>query len=54
MANVVCLLIILATFSIAIITLYHPLPEKSETLVNKVIDLSLVGVIGYLFTKSKI
>ena len=51
--NALALIIVIACFSLAFIASYVRIPAENQQLINKVIDMSLVGVIGWLFTQSK-
>lgn len=51
--NMIAVVAVLCCFTIAIISMFHPIPQTSETFINKVTDISLLGVMGYLYTKSK-
>lgn len=51
--NALAFLIVLACFTLAFVATKANIPTENLTLINKVIDMSLVGVIGWLFTQSK-
>ena len=51
--NIVAVLAVLLCFSLAFIVAYRQVPQSSELIINKVIDVTLMGVIGWLFTQSK-
>jgi hypothetical protein len=53
--NGVALFAIVCCFALAFIAamMRKEIPAANLTLVNKVIDVTLVGVVGWLFTQSK-
>jgi hypothetical protein len=51
--NALALVIVVACFSLAFVAAWVKIPAENLALINKVIDMSLVGVIGWLFTQSK-
>lgn len=51
--NIVAFTAVVLCFALAFIVAYRPVPQSSEIIINKVIDVTLMGVIGWLFTQSK-
>ena len=51
--NALAMVIVVACFVLAFAACYVKIPNENQQLINKVIDMSLVGVIGWLFTQSK-
>lgn len=51
--HIACVLVLCGCFALAFIAAFFQLPQGSEVLINKVTDLSLMGVVGYLFSQSK-
>lgn len=51
--NAVAVLAVLLSFGLAFTAAFKPIPQNAEVLINKVIDVTLMGVVGWLFTQSK-
>jgi hypothetical protein len=51
--NALAMVIVACCFTLAFVATKARIPAENLTLINKVIDMSLVGVIGWLFTQSK-
>lgn len=53
--NASAIFVLTCCFVIALIaeTMKKEIPESNLTLVNKVVDVCLMGVVGWLFTQSK-
>lgn len=51
--NAVSIIAILCCFALAFVAAFKNIPSENQQIVNKVIDVTLVGVIGWLFTQSK-
>lgn len=51
--NIVAFMAVILSFALAFLAVYNKITPESEVIVNKVIDVSLMGVIGWLFTQSK-
>lgn len=51
--NIACIIIICASFALALLSMFFQMPQGSEVLINKVTDIALVGVVGFLFTRNK-
>lgn len=51
--NVIAIVIISGCMVVVFIGTFYEFPEKNLPLLNKFFDMSLVGVIGWLFTQSK-
>ena len=51
--NIVAVIAVILCFSLAFVAAYRNIPQSSEILINKVVDVTLMGVVGWLFTQSK-
>lgn len=50
---IACMIIISCSFGLAFWAAAAGIPKSAELLINKVTDIALVGVVGWLFTSSK-
>ncbi len=51
--NIGFMTILIGCFTLASIAIFKYPPEQSERIVSKLMDISLVGAIGWAFTSSK-
>lgn len=50
--NIACIMIIIGCFLMGFVSMFFEISKSSEILLNKITDITLVGVVGFLFTRN--